>query len=379
MIERRLGGRDVTVSAVGQGTMGIGGTFARDERDDAACIRSLQAGFDLGMRFVDTAPGYGAGHAEELVGRAVTGQRASVVIGTKFPPTASTRGGLIASVEASLRRLRTDYIDLLQVHWPCYDVPVDETLDTMRRLVEVGKVRFLGLGNCTAAETLRALETPAGAHIVSVQQEYSLAERSVETRLLGECRARNLTLIAYSPLAVGRLTADLAAFPIAVVMAERYGLSVAQLALAWLLQDPQVVAIPKAGSLSHLRANAAAARVRLDSADRERLGAAFSSPTQCVPPEEIVIEREQGRPVYTTLEEARANALGINPGPAELARQMTDGEMLKPIKVRPVSGAGKARFRLTEGRTRYWGWVIAHGDTPIPAVIENGETSHHAA
>ncbi len=378
MSERRLGGRDVTVSAVGQGTMGVGGTFARDEQNDAACIRSLQAGFDLGMRFVDTAPGYGAGHAEELVGRAVTGRRSSVVIATKFPPTASTRGGLIASVEASLRRMRTDYVDLLQVHWPCYDVPVDETLDTMRRLVEVGKARFLGLGNCTAAETLRALATPAGEHIVSVQQEYSLLERSVETHLLPECRARELTLIAYSPLAVGRLAADLAAFPIAVVMAERYGLSVSQLALAWLLQEQQVIAIPKASSLSHLRANAATASVRLDPADRERLGAAFSQPTRCVPPEEIVVEHEQGRPVYTTLAEARANALGIHPGPAELARQMSDGEMLKPIKIRPMAGNGKTRFRLTEGRTRYWGWVIAHGDTPIPAVIEGGDASRGA-
>jgi aryl-alcohol dehydrogenase-like predicted oxidoreductase len=367
--DRVLGRSAVQVAPIGLGTMGIGGTFARDAGDDAACVRGLHAGLDGGRRLVDTAPGYGDGHAETLLGRALAGRRASAIVATKFPPAASTPAGVTASLEGSLRRLRTDYVDLLQVHWPCYDVPFEDTLEAMHRLVEAGTVRALGLGNCTRAEARRALATPAGPAIVSIQLEYSLVDRSVEAELLPFCREHALTLIASSPLGCGRLATIAGAAAVAEIAAA-HGVTPAQIALAWLIDDSRVVAIPKAGRPAHQRENLAAAAVRLTAPEWQRIAAAFHVPIARVAPGRIVVEPESDRPVYTTLAEARANALGIVPGPAELARQMTDGEMLKPIKVRPLPGAGAPRFRLTEGRTRYWGWVIAHGDAPIPAIVE---------
>jgi len=371
MMERALGTTPTRVAAIGQGTMGLGGAFVRDDSDDTACVRALRLGIDLGLRVIDTAPVYGAGHAEELVGRAVDGVRESVLLATKFSPEDSDRAGVMRSAEASLRRLRTDRIDLFQMHWPSAAVPLEETLAAMGALVEAGKVRFLGLGNVTAAQLGQALSTEVGAHLVSVQQEYSLVDRNVEQRLLPLCRERGLTLIAYSPLAQGTLAPDDARRALLQDIASAYGASVAQIVLAWLLEDPRVVVIPKAVREAHLRENAAAAGLRLTPADQRRIAAAFAVRIEDVPTDAIVVPAESGRRVYTTLEDALENRLHLVPGPRDLAAQMASGEMLKPIKVRPLSGGvGGARFCLTEGRVRYWGWVIAHKNKPIPAIVE---------
>jgi aryl-alcohol dehydrogenase-like predicted oxidoreductase len=360
--ERLLGTSDLRVPAIGQGTAGYG--------DDAeACARALRLGVDLGMRLVDTAPVYGSGAAEEAIGRALGGIRRQVVLATKFGPEASAPRALVASVEGSLRRLRTDVIDLLQMHWPSYEVPMADTLEAMSRLVQAGKVRHLGLGNCTPAEVRRALATPAGRHVVSVQQEYSLVERTVEDGLLDLCRARGLSLIAYTPLGGGRLAADAGGTSVLRAVAEAHAATVPQVMLAWLVRDPRVIAIPKAGREAHVRENAAAGALVLGDDEHARIAAAFRVDTRRLAPDQVAVEAEAGRAVYTTLAEARANRLGIVPGPAELAATMRDGELLKPIKVRAVRDGGATRFRLVDGRTRYWAWVIAHGNAPIPAIV----------
>ena len=371
MIERALGATTTRVAAIGQGTMGLGGSFARDGSDDAARVRALRLGIDLGLRLIDTAPVYGAGHAEELVGRALQGVRESVLVATKFSPEESSREGVLRSAEASLRRLQTDRIDLLQMHWPSAAVPFEETLASMGALVRAGKVRFLGLGNVTASQLRQALASEAGRHLVSTQQEYSLLDRSVEARLLPLCRERGLTLIAYSPLARGALAPGGARGALLREIARAYGISVAQLVLAWLLGDQSVVAIPKAVDPAHLRENAAAAGVALADGDRRRIAAAFTVRTLDVPPRDIVVTAAPGRRIYTTLAEALENRFQLVPGPRDLAAQLAAGEMLKPVKVEVVAGGGAgARFRLTDGRVRYWAWVIAHKDRPIPAIVE---------
>ena len=364
MRKRTLGRSGLTVPVIGQGTAGYDTRGAAGAR---ACEQALRRGVDLGMRLVDSAPAYGAGAAEEAIGRALGGVRAEVVLATKFGPEASAPDALVASVEASLRRLQTDRVDLLQMHWPSYDVPLDETLEAMAGLVAAGKVRALGLGNCTAAEARRALASPAGRYLVALQQEYSLLERTVEDGVLALCRAHDLTLIAYSPLACGRLPAAGPGAATLAAVARAYGASAAQVMLAWLVADTRVVAIPKAAAAAHARENAAAGDLILTPADRARLAAAFHVERRRLEPDRVVVEAEAGRAAYTTLAEARANPLGLVPGPAELAARMADGELLKPIKVQPLAGGG--RFRLVDGRTRYWAWVIAHGNAPIPAIV----------
>lgn len=357
------------VGAIGQGTAlewTGGGTR------DTHCIQNLRLGLDLGMTVVDTAPIYENGHAEAVVGRALVDRRTEAFLATKFSPDASRRKDVIRSAEESLRRLQTDWIDLLQVHWPHPSVPLSESLEGMVELVEQGKVRHLGLGNCTAAQISEALQTPAGPHLLSVQQEYSLLDRSIESDVLPLCREHQLWLLGYSPLARGKIAPSDPRAEVLSEIAARHGASVAQVVLAWLCRDGSVLPIPRSGSENHLRENAAAAAIELSTEDIARIDSAYAMRMIPVATDDIVVP--PGDRVYTTLAEARENRFGLVPGPVDLADKIAAGEMLKPIKVEVDRDDPHRRYRLLEGRVRYWAWVIAHeGNRPIPAVIEGRE------
>ena len=357
------------VGAIGQGTAldwTEGGTR------DTQCIQSLRLGIDLGMTVVDTAPIYEEGHAEEIVGRALAGRRAEAFVATKFSPEASRRDDVIRSAEASLRRLRTDWIDLLQVHWPHPAVPLSESLDGMVRLVEQGKVRHLGLGNCTAAQVRDALATPAAPHLLSLQQEYSLADRTIEEEILPLCEEHQIWLLAYSPLARGKLAPNDPRTALLEEIAETRDLSVAQVVLAWLRRQTGVLPIPRSVREDHVRENAAASTITLDDADARRINEAYATRMEDLATDEIFVP--PGHRVYTTLREARENRFALAPGPTDLAEKIAAGEILKPIKVTTDPDDPQGRYRLLEGRVRYWAWVIAfEGKKPIPAVIERPE------
>ncbi len=357
------------VGAIGQGTaLGWTGGGTRDTE----CIQTLRLGIDLGMTVVDTAPIYEDGRAEQVVGRALLGRRTEAFLATKFSPEDSRRDDVIRSAEASLRRLRTDWIDLLQVHWPHSTIPLSESLEGMVRLVEQGKVRHLGLGNCTDAQIADAVAGPAGPHLLSVQQEYSLADRTVESGTLPLCNEHQLWLLAYSPLARGKIAPEDPRAAVLMEVAADYECSVAQVVLAWLRRDPCVLPIPRCGRESHLRENAAAATIGLADEDVARIDRAYAMRLEPVSTDEIVVPA--GERVYTTLREARENRFELVPGPTDLATKIADGEMLKPIKVAVDRDDPRGLYRLLEGRVRYWAWVIAFdGKRPIPAVIEGLE------
>ncbi len=208
---RRLGkaGFDVSVVAVGTWAMG-GQDFGRT--DDRDSVKAIHRALDLGVTFFDTAPIYGVGRAEEVLGEALTGIRKDVRIATKCGPVEPRPGllrmdyspeGLVAQVDASLRRLRTDVIDLLQMHWPDPSWPVEDAVGAMARLVQAGKVLAIGVSNMQPEELRRAI---AAGPVVSVQEAYSLLNRTFEKELLPICRQNDLAVLAYEPLARGLLT-----------------------------------------------------------------------------------------------------------------------------------------------------------------------------
>jgi aryl-alcohol dehydrogenase-like predicted oxidoreductase len=365
---KALGATGISVPAIGQGTMGIGGRFERDASSDAECIRLLRLGVDLGLTLIDTAEVYGEGHAEELVGVALRGLRDRGVVATKFSPEHSTYEGVIRAAEGSLRRLMTDYIDLYQVHWPNPQVPIEDTMRAMEKLVDDGKVRFVGLSNFSASQTRRAQQC-LRAPLVALQQEYNLFERTVEETLLPYCHANTVTLLAYSPLAQGKIWTNDEKGRRLSQIAGKYGSSVSQLALAWLIRDPSVVAIPKASKEDHIRENAEALECEMDAADCDEISKLFTVDIRHIPTDLIEVADASDRKVYKTLEEAMENRFHLVPSPMELAEEIRAGEMLKPIKLR-CSPNGE-RYQLLEGRVKYWAWVIAHdGNVPIPARIE---------
>lgn len=371
-----LGYNGPRVPAIGQGTMGIGGFFESTHDNDAEFVRLLRLGVDLGLSVIDTAEVYADGHAEELVGRAVRDVRGQVTLVTKFSAEHSRAPEVIAAAEGSLRRMATDVIDVYMPHWPNPQVPFAETLQALDSLVRSGKVRQVGLSNFSAADAALAAQYLPPHALACLQNEYSLIERTVEETILPYCAAHSLALMAYSPFGQGKLLVRNARTEALFDMAQRYQASPAQLALAWLLRQASVLAIPKAAREINLRTNAAVLTLDIAATDLEQLSASFRSVVQDIATDQIEVgQAEDGRKVYCTLEQARANAFGMAPSPQELSDEIKSlgGKLQKPIKVRrdPVSG----RYHLLEGRIKYWGWVIAYGNArPIPAMVE--EATH---
>jgi diketogulonate reductase-like aldo/keto reductase len=254
---------------LGQGTwrMGERRSTAPDE------VAAIGLGLDLGMTLVDTDEMYGDGGAEEIVGRAIASRRNEVTVVTKVYPHNAGRNSAIAACERSLRRLRTDRVDLYLLHWPGR-IPLTETVDAFERLRAAGKILRWGVSNFDHANMQALAALPEGRHCATNQVLYHLGERGVEWNLLPWMRERRMPAMAYSPLGQGALLRNrkLAA------IASRLRATPAQVALAWLLQAGDVIAIPASADREHVRSNRAAADLVLDAEARSALDAAFPPP-----------------------------------------------------------------------------------------------------
>ena len=257
---RFLGRTGEKISAIGMGTWRIGSYHSAEER--VAQVRALQKGVELGMNFIDTAEIYASGRSEEVVGEAVKELRDRVFIASKVAPGHLHHDDVIRACQASLQRLGTRHIDLYQVHWPDSSVPIKETMSAMEGLVKNGSIRHIGVSNFSVKETDDARAALAKSEIASNQVEYSLSNRYVEPDILPYCRKEKLTLIAYSPLARGRI-----ADTIPQALLRKYNMTPAQMMLNWVTRDEQVVAIPKAADIGHLEENAASVSTKLAPAE----------------------------------------------------------------------------------------------------------------
>jgi diketogulonate reductase-like aldo/keto reductase len=230
------------------------------------------------MRFIDTAEMYGAGHSEEVVATAVGKGRDNVFVATKVSPENLSYERLIRSCESSLKRLKTNHVDLYQVHWPNTSIPITETMKAMEKLANEGKIREIGVSNFSVKQTREAQESLSRKTIVSNQVEYSLTQRSIEEDLLPYCTKEHVTIIAYSPIARGQISSGGRGERWKVLdrIAEKYGKTRTQVALNWLVSKEGVVAIPKAGNLEHVKENAASVGWKLTQDDQESLSEAFS-------------------------------------------------------------------------------------------------------
>jgi diketogulonate reductase-like aldo/keto reductase len=255
---KSLGKSGVSVPEIGFGTWKYQGG-----------VKPLQTAIDHGAAFIDTAEIYGT---EEIVGHAIRGRRDRVFLATKVAPRNFRRQSLAAALENSLRRLGTDYIDLYQLHWPNYMVPVGEPISALEDLVDAGKIRFIGVSNFSVAELRRALAACSRHPIVANQVRYSLIERTVERGLLRYAQDHSVTLIAYSPLGHG-LAAMQSADPKRALsrVARANGKAESQVALNWLIRQQNVVAIPKASSDTHAIENCGGSGWSLNASDCELL------------------------------------------------------------------------------------------------------------
>jgi diketogulonate reductase-like aldo/keto reductase len=249
--------------------------MAEDTRHRRDEVAALQVGLDLGMTLIDTAEMYGNGAAEELVGEAVAGRRDEVFLVSKVLPSNATRRGTVTACERSLRRLRTDRLDLYLLHWRG-PTPFEETLAVFEELVQAGKVRYWGVSNFDPDDMEELVGVPGGGSAATDQVLYNLTRRGIEYDLLPWCREHNIPIMAYSPIEQGRLLSH----PELKKVAARRDATLAQVALAWVLTREGVLPIPKAGTPEHVRENRAALDVRLTKEDLATLDRAFPPPTE---------------------------------------------------------------------------------------------------
>jgi diketogulonate reductase-like aldo/keto reductase len=263
-----------SVPALGLGTWRMGERLQDATREVAA----LRHGLDLGMKLIDTAEMYGDGGAEKIVARAVEGRRDDVFIVSKVYPHNAGARSTIAACERSLRRLATDRIDLYLLHWPG-SIPLQETVDAFERLQADGKILRWGVSNFDL-RAMRALETTkSGGHCATNQVLYNLSMRGIEFDLLPWCAGRSMPVMAYSPVNQGALADDrrLAAF------ARTLDVTAAQLALAWSLRNPGVMAIPKSSTPARLDENRRAASLHLTPDVTRELDRLFPPPRRAAP------------------------------------------------------------------------------------------------
>ena len=256
------------------------GTWRMGERKGASAdeVAALRLGLDLGFRLVDTAELYGSGEAEAIVAEAIAGRRDEVYLVSKVMPQNASRRGAIAACENSLKRLKTDRLDLFLLHWQGA-VPLAETFEAFFALEKAGKIRAFGVSNFDTADMASAAATAGGARIATNQVLYNLARRGVEWDLLPWQEKRRIPLMAYSPLDQGGVLGNRAL----VKLARARGVAPAALALAWVVRRADVFAVVKATTPVHVRDNFAAARVRLSDEECTALDRAFPPPTRRTP------------------------------------------------------------------------------------------------
>lgn len=258
-----------SLPVLGQGTWYMGD----EPRRRAEEIATLRLGLDLGMSLIDTAEMYGDGASEKLVGEAIAGRREEVFLVSKVLPSNASRSGTIAACERSLKRLGTDRIDLYLLHWRGR-TPFAETIAAFEALQDAGKIRHWGVSNMDV-DDMREIARASGGDAISTNQVlYNLTRRGIEYDLLPQAQARGLPLMAYSPIEQGRLTE----YPEVEDIADKHGVTPAQIALAWVLRQQGVIAIPKASTLSHVQENRAALEVKLTAEDLAELDEVFPPP-----------------------------------------------------------------------------------------------------
>lgn len=258
-----------TVPALGQGTWQMGD----DRAARAEELATLRLGLDLGLTLIDTAEMYGDGRSESLVGEALAGRRDEAFLVSKVLPQHATRAGTVAACEASLKRLRTDRLDLYLLHWRG-SVPLAETMEGFAALQAAGKIRHFGVSNFDLDDMRTWWKLAGAAQTASNQLLYNLTRRGIEWDLVPWLRERKVPVMAYSPIEQARLLKRREL----VELAQRHGVTPAQLALAWLLAQDGVIAIPKTSRRERVRENAQAAEVTLTADQLATLDALFAPP-----------------------------------------------------------------------------------------------------
>ena len=264
MQSRGFGPTQRRVAAIGQGTWEM-------EHEQRAAIAALRRGIDAGLTHIDTAEMYGDGAVEELVGEAIAGRRDEVFLASKVLPENASRRGTVAACERSLARLRTDRLDLYLLHWPG-DHPLEDTVAAFEELHAAGKILAWGVSNFSADELTEVARIAGPDRVACNQVLYHLRERAIEHEVIPYCAQHDIAVVAYSPFGSGHFPARDRTLR---AIADEHGATPYQVALRFLVREPNLFAIPKAASAEHAVENARAAELELTQEDVQKIERAF--------------------------------------------------------------------------------------------------------
>lgn len=262
------------VPALGQGTWFMGESPTQRQQE----ISALKLGIEQGLTLIDTAEMYGDGGAEIVVGKAIKGVRDKLFLISKVLPFHASYQGTIAACNNSLRRLQTDYIDLYLLHWPG-SIALSETIEAMNKLIEQGKIKRWGVSNFDVVDLLELEPLIDTQQITTNQVLYNLSRRGIEFDLLPWCRQKKLPTMAYSPIEQGRILTNKSL----IDLAKQHNATAAQIALAWLIRNDDIIAIPKASSIEHILNNVTALTINLTEQDLSLLDNIFPPPNRKKP------------------------------------------------------------------------------------------------
>jgi len=279
MTKRKFSWAGIKVPVIGQGTWMMEGSREVEKR----AVEALRLGLDLGMTHIDTAELYGDGRVEELVAEAITGRRDEVFLASKVMPSHASFEGTLRACERSLKRLRTDWLDLYMLHWPG-NHPIRETMRAMEKLVEEGLIRFIGVSNFDVEDLMAAESALRNERMASNQVLYHLGDRGIERRLLPYCARREIAVVAYSPFGHGNFpTPDSIGGRVLAEIAERHGRTPRQVALNFLTRHPSVFTIPKTTRPERVRENDGGVGWALTREEIAAIDRAFPAPDYDVP------------------------------------------------------------------------------------------------
>jgi diketogulonate reductase-like aldo/keto reductase len=279
MTTRKFSWAGINVPVIGQGTWMMEGSREVEKR----AVEALRLGLDLGMTHIDTAELYGDGRVEELVAEAITGRRDEVFLASKVMPSHASFEGTLRACERSLKRLRTDWLDLYMLHWPG-NHPIRETMRAMEKLVDEGLIRFIGVSNFDVEDLMAAESALRNERMASNQVLYHLGDRGIERRLLPYCARREIAVVAYSPFGHGNFPSpNSIGGRVLAEIAERHGRTPRQVALNFLTRHPSVFTIPKTTRPERVRENAEGVGWALTREEIASIDRAFPAPDYDVP------------------------------------------------------------------------------------------------
>lgn len=262
--KRKFGWTDVEVPVIGQGTWMIEGAG----QDKRKAIQALQLGLDLGLTHIDTAEMYGSGKAEEIVAEALAGRREQVFLVSKVLPSNASYDGTIAACKQSLKRLRTEWLDLYLLHWPS-SYPIRDTMRAMERLADDGLIRFIGVSNFDVSGLRQAEQALSKHRLACNQVPYHLSNRQIEVDVLPYCSERQIAVVGYSPFGHGYFPSIIKSRQgqLLAEIGRRHGRTPRQVVLNYLTRHPNTFAIPKARNPEHVRENSGGAGWHLTEED----------------------------------------------------------------------------------------------------------------